>query len=126
MSQMMDGTYPKLDCEIEFYTATKQLKMDPYVSVNRIFSEKDNTLCIRCTYSSMDQNNIIVNDVSIPSLICTQNEDSENFMKQSLVTLFPSLRKKILKKKKVQKKHPIYNRTNVKSAQHVDSSQKIY
>lgn len=58
LSHVMHGAFPRLGAEIKFNSNDRVMVLDPYASINRLYSMKDETLSIRTTYSYKDDNDI--------------------------------------------------------------------
>jgi len=58
LSHVMHGAFPRLGAEIKFNSHDRVMVLDPYASINRLYSMKDETLSIRTTYSYKDDNDI--------------------------------------------------------------------
>jgi len=52
ISQFMYGNFPRLNSEIHFDGPERVMVINPYATVNRLYTMKDEALRIRCTYSA--------------------------------------------------------------------------
>ena len=98
-SHLMFSNYPRLNCDIEFFAKDKGQVVNPYTTVNRTYSTKDSSLVVRCTFSTMSDNDIHTLNRKTPVL--KQPDDShDKFLIKSIKGLIPGIRKKINKMKK--------------------------
>lgn len=58
LSHIMHGKFPRLDSTIQIYGPRKAVVINPYASINRVYSLKDQMLNIRVTYSYKDDDDL--------------------------------------------------------------------
>merc|ERR1712072_1318471 len=58
IAMMMYGTFPRLETNIKMSTDTKSVMWNPYLTCNRMFSQKTQALNIRLSYSYKEQKDL--------------------------------------------------------------------
>jgi len=97
---MMWGNFPRLNTDIQFYSPDRALSINPYMSVNRLFSVSDQSLNIRCCYGYQRDSDLSMFKRVNPRKVGNgMSKENTEFHERSLVKLYPGLRKKIKKQK---------------------------
>jgi len=101
ISMMMHGNFPRLGTQVKMSTDKLGVDWDPYLTCNRLYSQKNQALNIRLSYSYKDQNDLKFYNEPPPE------EDGpcsiKEFTRNSAFQLLPKMHKKIKKLENLKK-----------------------
>lgn len=88
LGHLLNGTHPRLGTDIYFNAPTRQIKINPYMTVSRIYALNQNTIVLRCSYSYLDESDMKVTDIERRGgKIFKLTKDSEQFLSKNIKKL---------------------------------------